>query len=188
MRPFIVPICNTREPFPGIVSIRLPLRSGASPLDFSMTRFNKAKLPASRHPRTPVPPGGTPSGASQLVPSQSQAPAMRLWSQPHRLHRRCLLPSSTRCSSWREKVPIFSFPTQQWSGMHAVASARVLNAWYHNVAPIFADPRLLTPSSMALLCSSRLRSFVRRWSARTRWRSAAVHRARSTPTSLHATR
>jgi hypothetical protein len=36
MRLFIVPICNTREPFPGIVSIRLPLRSGASPLDFSL--------------------------------------------------------------------------------------------------------------------------------------------------------
>jgi hypothetical protein len=43
----IVPICNTREPFPRVVSIRFPLRSGASPLDFSMTGFNKVKLPAS---------------------------------------------------------------------------------------------------------------------------------------------
>ena len=40
MRPFIVPICNTREPYPSILSIRQPLRSGASPLDFSMTRFH----------------------------------------------------------------------------------------------------------------------------------------------------
>ena len=40
MRPFIVPICNTPEPYPGILSIRQPLRSGASPLDFSMTRFH----------------------------------------------------------------------------------------------------------------------------------------------------
>ncbi|KAH9975078.1 hypothetical protein BGW80DRAFT_1436731 [Lactifluus volemus] len=39
-RPF-VPICNARELFPGVMSIRLPLRSGASPLDFSMTRFYK---------------------------------------------------------------------------------------------------------------------------------------------------
>jgi len=30
-----------------IVSIYLPLRSGASPLDFSMMCFNKVKLPAS---------------------------------------------------------------------------------------------------------------------------------------------
>jgi len=30
-----------------IVSIYLPLRSGTSPLNFSMTRFNKVKLPAS---------------------------------------------------------------------------------------------------------------------------------------------
>ncbi|KAH9012787.1 hypothetical protein EDB85DRAFT_2158719 [Lactarius pseudohatsudake] len=45
MRPSLVPIFNTRSPFSGIISIRLPLRSGASPLDFSMTRFNKIKSP-----------------------------------------------------------------------------------------------------------------------------------------------
>jgi len=44
-----------------------------------------------------------------------------------------------------EKVPIFSFPTQQWSVMHAVAAARVLDAWYREVAPIFADPKATHP-------------------------------------------
>ena len=45
IRPFIVRICNTREPYPGIISIRQPLRSGASPLDYSMTRFQNVRLP-----------------------------------------------------------------------------------------------------------------------------------------------
>lgn len=37
---FIVPICNEREMYRGVGSIRLPTRSGTGPLDFSITRFD----------------------------------------------------------------------------------------------------------------------------------------------------
>jgi acyl-CoA oxidase len=145
MRPFIVPICNTREPFPGILSIRLPLRSGASPLDFSMTHFNKVKLPATAL-----------LSDSLEAPKDARAAWWEtLWRIPigtfavsgpcvsglkHTAYvggtyslRRTVAPHG-------EKVPIFSFPTQQWSVLHAVASAHVLDAWYRDVAPTFADP------------------------------------------------
>ena len=39
------PHCNTREPYPGILSIGQPLRSGASPLNYSTTRLHNVKLP-----------------------------------------------------------------------------------------------------------------------------------------------
>ncbi|KAH8999690.1 hypothetical protein EDB86DRAFT_3075757 [Lactarius hatsudake] len=150
MRPFIVPLCNTREPFPGILSIRLPLRSGASPLDYSMTRFNKVKLPATAL-----------LGDSLETPKDARAAWWdTLWRIPigsfavsgpcvsglkHTAYiggkyslRRLVAPHS-------EKIPIFTFPTQQWSVLHAVASARVLDAWYRDVAPIFSDPKATHP-------------------------------------------
>ena len=41
-----------------------------------------------------------------------------------------------------EKIPIFTFSNQQWSVLHAVAAAQVLEAWYREVAPIYADPKV----------------------------------------------
>ncbi|KAI9434571.1 acyl-CoA oxidase [Lactarius indigo] len=150
MRPFIVPICNTREPFPGILSIRLPLRSGASPLDYSMTRFNKVKLPPTAL-----------LGDTLEAPNDARAAWWdTLWRIPigtfavsgpcvsglkHTAYiggkyslRRLVAPHG-------EKIPIFTFPTQQWSVLHTVASARVLDAWYRDVAPVFSDPKATHP-------------------------------------------
>lgn len=146
MRPFIVPICNTREPFPGITSIRLPLRSGASPLDFSMTRFNQVKLPptallsdtleAPRDVRATwwdtlwrIPIGSLVVTAPNVSGLKHTAYIGGTYSL-----RRTIAPHG-------EKISIFSFPTQQWSVLHPVASARVLEAWYREVAPVFADPK-----------------------------------------------
>ncbi|KAI0263647.1 acyl-CoA oxidase [Gloeopeniophorella convolvens] len=150
MRPFIVPIANTREPFPGIISIRLPLRSGASPLDFSMTRFNKVKLPASallsdtfEAPRDAraawwdtlwrIPIGSFVVAGPCVTGLKHVAYIGGKYSL-----RRTVAPHG-------EKVPIFSFPTQQWSVFHAVASGRVMEAWYKEVAPIFTDPKATHP-------------------------------------------
>ncbi|KAH9075546.1 hypothetical protein EDB83DRAFT_2650192 [Lactarius deliciosus] len=44
-----------------------------------------------------------------------------------------------------EKIPIFTFPTQQWSVLHTVAAARVLDAWYCDVAPVFSNPKATHP-------------------------------------------
>ena len=33
----------------------------------------------------------------------------------------------------------------QWSILHAVAAARVLEAWYCEVAPIYSDPKATHP-------------------------------------------
>jgi alkylation response protein AidB-like acyl-CoA dehydrogenase len=150
MRPFIVPICNTREPYPGIVSIRLPLRSGASPLDFSMTRFNKVKLPASAL-----------LSDSLEVPKDARAAWWdTLWRIPigsfavagpcvsglkHTAYIGGAYSLRRHVAPHGERIPIFSFPTQQWSVLHAVASARVLDAWYREVAPVFADPKATHP-------------------------------------------
>jgi acyl-CoA oxidase len=150
MRPFLVPICNTREPFPGIISIRLPLRSGASPLDFSMTRFNKVKLPST-------------ALLSDTLEAPRDARAAwwdTLWRIPigsfvvsspcvtglkHTAYIGGTYSLRRHVAPHGEKVPIFSFPTQQWSVLHAVASARVLEAWYQEVAPIFSDPEAARP-------------------------------------------
>jgi len=39
----------------------------------------------------------------------------------------------------------FSFPTQQWSVLHPAASARVMDAWFREVAHILADPKVIHP-------------------------------------------
>ncbi|KAH9023645.1 hypothetical protein EDB84DRAFT_1564663 [Lactarius hengduanensis] len=117
MRPFIVPLCNTREHFPGILSICLPLRSGASPFDYSMTRFNKVKLPETAL-----------LSDTFEVPKNARTYSLRRFVAPR-----------------GEKIPIFTFPTQQWSVLHTVASARLLDAWYCDVAPVFSDPKATHP-------------------------------------------
>jgi acyl-CoA oxidase len=44
---FVVPICNEREMFKGVTSVRLPPRPGTSPFDWSLTSFNNVHLPLS---------------------------------------------------------------------------------------------------------------------------------------------
>ncbi|KAH9014503.1 acyl-CoA oxidase [Lactarius pseudohatsudake] len=150
IRPFIVALCNTREHFPGILSIRLPLRSGASPFDYSMTRFNKVKLPAtaliSDTFEVPKDPRAAWWDTLWRIPIGSFAVSGPCVSGlKHTAYiggkyslRRLVAPRG-------EKIPIFTFPTQQWSVLHTVASARVLDAWYRDVAPVFSDPKTTHP-------------------------------------------
>ena len=54
-----------------------------------------------------------------------------------------ILSAPPRCASWRDD-PDIHFPDTavlQWSILHAVATARVLEAWYCEVAPIYSDPK-----------------------------------------------
>lgn len=44
---FVVPICNVREMYKGVTSIRLPPRPGTTPLDWALTRFSNVHLPFS---------------------------------------------------------------------------------------------------------------------------------------------
>jgi acyl-CoA oxidase len=146
MRPFLVPICNTRELYPGVMSIRLPLRSGASPLDFSMTRFNKVKLPPTAILTD-----------SLEAPKDARADWWNtIWRVPigsffvsgpcingmkHTAYVGGKYSLRRHVAPHGEKIPIFSFPTQQWAVLHAVASARVLDPWFQHVAPLFCDPK-----------------------------------------------
>jgi acyl-CoA oxidase len=147
IRPFIVPICNTRELFPGVMSIRLPLRSGASPLDFSMTRFNRVKLPAS----------ALLSDSFEASKDLRSAWWDTLWRIPigsfavtgpcvsglkHTAYIGGTYSLRRKVAPHGKEISIFTFPTQQWPVLHSVASARLLEAWYHEVAPIFADPNI----------------------------------------------
>jgi acyl-CoA oxidase len=150
MRPFIVPICNTRELFPGIMSIRLPLRSGASPLDFSMTRFNKVKLPASAllsdSLEAPKDPRSAWWDTLWRIPIGSFAVAGPCVSGlKHTAYIGGTYSLRRKVAPRGKKISIFTFPTQQWPVLHSVASACVLEAWYREVAPIFADPNLALP-------------------------------------------
>ena len=150
IRPFIVRICNTREPYPGIISIRQPLRSGASPLDYSMTRFQNVRLPPT-------------ALLSDTLESPTDARAAwwdTLWRIPidsfavsgpcvsglkHVAYIGGKYSLRRHVAPHGEKMPIFTFPTQQWSVLHALAAARVLEAWFREVAPIYADPRATHP-------------------------------------------
>ena len=79
-----------------------------------------------------------------------------------------------------EKIPIFTFPTQQWSVLHAVAAAQVLEAWYREVAPIYADPKATHSIKHGLAVLVKATVIVNRWSVRTKWPSDVVLREHST--------
>jgi acyl-CoA oxidase len=135
---FIVPICNEREMFQGVESIRLPTRSGTGPLDFSITRFNNVHLP----PTALV-------GTDYLSPAPSQS-LEAWWNEVWRVQLGTMVVpaplisaikavayiggrySMHRCITGRrgESVPIISFRTQQWSIAHATAVGVVMANWY----------------------------------------------------------
>lgn len=152
LRWFIVPICDEQAMHPGVVSKRLPIRSGADPLDFSLTRFENILLPE-----------GAMLGHSLEAPL---APRKAWWDEVWRLsvgsmavaapslqsikiaafigakyssHRTVLGKDST-------PVPILSFPTQQWPILYGVAISFVLDAWYRDCARLIhggkLDPRV----------------------------------------------
>ncbi|KAJ7248008.1 acyl-CoA oxidase [Mycena rebaudengoi] len=147
-RNFIVPICNEKEMYRGVKSIRLPPRSGTRPLDFSITSFHNA--------------------ATALVSSTPRiitAPANALaawWDENWRIqHGTSLIPSPMlhaikasayivgcysmeRCITDRKdkRVPLFTFRTQQWPIASATAVGYVLENWYENIIETSRDPKL----------------------------------------------
>lgn len=136
---FIVPICNEREMYRGVESIRLGPRSGTSPLDFSVTRFNNVLVPHSAlvssklgdysMPKFPLQawwdevwriPYGT---MAVTAPWISSIKAAAYIAGKYSMHR-CITGKENR------PLPIISFRTQQWPIAHATAVAHVMSTWY----------------------------------------------------------
>ncbi|KIP07465.1 hypothetical protein PHLGIDRAFT_415065 [Phlebiopsis gigantea 11061_1 CR5-6] len=145
---FIVPLCDARVMCPGVKSIRLPRRSGTSPLDFSMTMFDHVFLPdnallgssveASAGSRAiwwdevwRIPYGSMTVAGPCIIGLKHVAYIGAQYS----LNRRILAHGA-------EPMPIITFPTQQWAVLHALASAYVLDAWYRSVIPIMTDDKV----------------------------------------------
>lgn len=136
---FIVPVCNEREMYRGVESIRLGPRSGTSPLDFSVTRFNNVLVPHSAlvssklgdysMPKFPLQawwdevwriPYGT---MAVTAPWISSIKAAAYIAGKYSMHR-CITGKEDR------PLPIISFRTQQWPIAQATAVAHVMSTWY----------------------------------------------------------
>ncbi|KAJ7437603.1 acyl-CoA oxidase [Mycena latifolia] len=151
-RNFVVPICNEKEMYRGVKSIRLPPRSGTGPLDFSITSFHNVRLPAT--------------ALVSSTPHQITAPANPLaawWGENWRIqHGTGIIASPMlhaikasayivgsysmeRCITDRQnkRVPIFTFRTQQWPVASATAVGYVLDNWYADVIEASRDPTLV---------------------------------------------
>ncbi|EIW75910.1 acyl-CoA oxidase [Coniophora puteana RWD-64-598 SS2] len=148
---FVVPICNEREMYAGVESIRLGPRPGTSPLDFSITRFNNVRVPPSAIVSS------DPADLSRPV-----APLAAWWDEVWRIPLGTLAVTAPWISSLKaaafvagrysahrslvgkgsEPIPIITFRTQQWPITHAVAVAHVLGAWYPRAAEMSADRSL----------------------------------------------
>ncbi|EGO22911.1 hypothetical protein SERLADRAFT_450631 [Serpula lacrymans var. lacrymans S7.9] len=136
VRPFIVPICDTRQMCSGITSTRLPPRTGSSPLDFSITSFNNVRLPHSALlgadlglPEDPLKawwdemwriPLGTAAVAAPLI--QGVRHAAYIGGQ-YSLHRMIM-------GKGPAPVSILTFRTQQRPVLQAIACAMVLHNWF----------------------------------------------------------
>ena len=136
---FIVPICNEHEMYRGVTSIRLPPRSGTSPLDFSITSFDHVHLPPSAllasdisnfsAPERPLDAWWDEAGRIKLgtavvpAPFLSAIKAAVYIAGKYSIHR-CL----TRKDG--KHIPIITFRTQQWPIAHTTAVATVLSNWY----------------------------------------------------------
>ncbi|KAF9240048.1 acyl-CoA oxidase [Melanogaster broomeanus] len=148
---FIVPVCNEREMFHGVESIRLGPRPGTSPLDFSITRFNHVFVPY------------TALVSSNLGDySISQSPLEAWWDEVWRIPLGTMAVTAPWITSIRaaafiagkysmhrslqgkgiEPIPIISFRTQQWPIAHAIAVGLVMNNWYPTVAMHTMDKTL----------------------------------------------
>ncbi|KAG2125666.1 acyl-CoA oxidase [Suillus clintonianus] len=136
---FIVPICNEQEMFKGIESIRLGARPGASPLDFSITRFNHVHVPLSAlvssniydHslPNSPLEawwdevwriPIGTLAVAGPWI---SSIKAAAFIAGRYSMHRSLV-------GKGMNPIPIITFRTQQWPIAHATTVGLVMSNWF----------------------------------------------------------
>ena len=136
---FVVPICNEREMFTGVESVRLGPRSGTTPLDFSITRFDHVLVPHTALvtsdledyslPKFPlkawwdevwrIPVGTMAIGAFTI----SALKAISFIAGRYSMHR-------SLTGKGAGPIPIISFRTQQWPILHAVAVSLVMENWY----------------------------------------------------------
>jgi len=148
---FIVPICNEREMFKGVESIRLGPRSGTTPLDFSITRFDHVVVPHTALvtsnlddyslPKSPLKawwdevwriPVGTMAIAAFTIPALK---AVSFIAGKYSMHR-------SLTGKGVGPIPIISFRTQQWPILHAVATSLVIDNWYSITASESANESL----------------------------------------------
>ena len=136
---FIVPVCNEREMFRGVESIRLGPRPGTAPLDFSITSFDHVLVPHAALvasdlqdyslPKFPLKawwkevwriPIGTMTIVAFTIPALK---AIAFISGKYSMHR-------SLTGKGPKPIRIISFRTQQWPILHAVAVSLVLENWY----------------------------------------------------------
>ncbi|KAJ3927241.1 MAG: acyl-CoA oxidase [Lentinula lateritia] len=135
---FIVPICNEHEMYRGVISTRLPTRSGTNPLDFSITQFNNVQLPPTAlvasditdfaPPKRPLEAWWDEVWRIQLGTMAVPAPwinalkATAFIGGRYSMHRSIIGKVSN--------TPIISFRTQQWPVLNATAVAMVMDNWF----------------------------------------------------------
>ena len=142
--------------YPGVVSRRLPGRTGTSPLDFSLTSFHHVVLPYSAllGPES-----------SNLTPSREA-----WWNEVWRLTYGSMaivgpflqaLKYATyiggKYSSHRHIIgkepsptPLIALSTQQWPIIHGISLSFVLDAWYRSCAALMASHTLEPQASHGL--------------------------------------
>ena len=151
LRWFIVPICDEQHMHPGVVSRRLPVRSGADPLDFSLTSFEHVFLPQTsllgstlEAPQSPL--GAWWNEVQRLTVGSMVVAAPALQAMKHvayiggkySLYRSVIGKNAS-------PIPIISFPTQQWPILHGIALSFVLDAWYREVSALIGEACLDRP-------------------------------------------
>ena len=148
---FVVPICNKQEMYEGVHCVLLPPRSGACPLDFSLTSFDCVRLPHSAlvasdmfdisTPERPLEAWWNEIWRVQLgtmtvpAPFISAMKAVAYIGGRYSMHR-CVL------GKRGEPVPILTFRTQQWPMVHATAVATVIANWYPSVIDYAMKPTI----------------------------------------------
>ncbi|KAF9269856.1 acyl-CoA oxidase [Marasmius fiardii PR-910] len=136
---FIVPVCNEHEMYRGVVSSRLPTRSGTNPLDFSLTRFNNVHLPPTALvtsditdlsvPERPLEAWWNEIWRIQLgtlavpAPWISAMKAAAYIGGKYSMHRSII---GTR----NQPTAIIAFRTQQWPILNATAVSMIMDNWY----------------------------------------------------------
>ncbi|KAJ3509212.1 hypothetical protein NLJ89_g5345 [Agrocybe chaxingu] len=136
---FIVPICNEREMYQGVHSVRLPPRSGTNPLDFSITTFDHVHLPSTALVASDIFDVSKPSRpleawwdeiwriqlGTMAVPAPwiSAIKSVAYIGGRYSMHRSLL-------GKGNSPTPIITFRTQQWPIAHATAVGLVLGNWF----------------------------------------------------------
>ncbi|KAJ3763918.1 acyl-CoA oxidase [Lentinula raphanica] len=137
---FIVPICNEREMCRGVISTRLPTRSGTNPLDFSITQFDNVWLPPTALvasdisdfslPERPLEAWWDEVWRIQLGTMAVPAPWINALKATAFIGGRYSMHRTIIGKGANVMIPIISFRTQQWPVLNATAVAMVMNTWF----------------------------------------------------------